>query len=170
MKFIKTGFNIKFMNIKNLTPISIKGVTESGEEKTFIKEDFLNKTTVLYFYPNDGTPGCTIQAGDFRDNMKYFRPYSTITGVNRDSIESHKKFIKNEDLNFALISDPEKKLIDFFGVWGEKAAYGPGFMGIIRSTFIINPDGEIVKSWFNVNVENHAEEVLEAVKNLSHTK
>ncbi len=77
--------------------------------------------------------------------MKYLKQKAAVAGVNRDSIQSHKKFMKNEELNFILLSDPDKKLIDFFGVWGEKPAYGMGFMGIIRSTFIINPDGEIVK-------------------------
>lgn len=152
------------MNILNLKSCKIEGITARGEEKIFTVNDFLGKTAVIYFYPNDGTPGCTIQAGDFRDNMKYFEPLAIVAGVNRDSISSHKKFMENEDLNFILLSDPDKKLIDFFGVWGEKPAYGIGFMGIIRSTFIINPGGEIVKSWFNVNVEGHAEEVLSELK------
>ncbi len=156
----KIGFNIEIMNILNLNPCKIEGITPHGEEKIFTVNDFLGKTAVIYFYPNDGTPGCTIQAGDFRDNMKYFEPLAVVAGVNRDSISSHKKFMENEDLNFILLSDPDKKLINFFGVWGEKPAYGIGFMGIIRSTFIINPKGEIVKSWFNVNVEGHVEEVL----------
>lgn len=153
------------MNIKSMSPCKINGITENGEEKIFTVDDFLGKTTVLYFYPNDGTPGCTIQAGDFRDNMKYLKQKAAVAAVNRDSIQSHKKFMKNEELNFILLSDPDKKLIDFFGVWGEKPAYGMGFMGIIRSTFIINPDGEIVKSWFNVNVEGHVEEVLKTLEN-----
>lgn len=148
------------MNITDIDSCKIEGITARGEEKTFTAKDFLGKTAVIYFYPNDGTPGCTIQAGDFRDNMKYFEPLAVVAGVNRDSISSHKKFMENEDLNFILLSDPDKKLINFFGVWGEKPAYGIGFMGIIRSTFIINPKGEIVKSWFNVNVEGHVEEVL----------
>ncbi len=152
------------MNIKSLPECKISGITQDGKEKAFTIEDFLNKFTILYFYPNDGTPGCTIQAGDFRDNMKYFNPLAAVVGVNRETLERHKKFMENEDLNFILLSDPDKKLIDFFGVWGEKPAYGAGFMGIIRSTFIINPDGEIVKSWFNVSVEGHVEEVLSAVK------
>lgn len=153
------------MNIKSMSPCKINGITENGEEKIFTVNDFLGKTTVLYFYPNDGTPGCTIQAGDFRDNMKYLKQKAAVAGVNRDSIQSHKKFMKNEELNFILLSDPDKKLIDFFGVWGEKPAYGMGFMGIIRSTFIINPDGEIVKSWFNVNVDGHVEEILKTLEN-----
>ena len=144
-----------------MNPCKIEGVTEFGEQKTFSPSDFLNKTTVLYFYPNDGTPGCTIQAGDFRDNMKYIKPLAEVVGVNRDTIESHKKFMKNEDLNFILLSDPDKQLINFFGVWGEKPAYGIGFMGIIRSTFIINKEGEVSKSWFNVSVDGHVDEVLE---------
>jgi len=151
------------MNIKSIPPCKIEGITESGEEKTFYPDDFLGKTTILYFYPNDGTPGCTIQAGDFRDNMKYLRPVAKVAGVNRDSIQSHKKFMKNEELNFVLLSDPDRKLIDFFGVWGEKPAYGIGFMGIIRSTFIINPEGEITNSWFNVNVEGHVDEILKVL-------
>lgn len=152
------------MNIKTLSHCNIKGVTQNGEEKDFTLDDFLHKFTVLYFYPNDGTPGCTIQAGDFRDNMKYFNPLASVIGVNRETISRHKKFMEIEELNFILLSDPDKKLIDFFGVWGEKPAYGAGFMGIIRSTFIINPDGEVVRSWFNVSVDGHVEEVLEAVK------
>ncbi len=155
------------MNIKNLNPCAIYGITEDGKEKIFTVNDFLGKTTVLYFYPNDGTPGCTIQAGDFRDNMKYFYPLAAVAGVNRDSIQSHKKFMENEELNFILLSDPDKKLIDFFGVWGEKPAYGIGFMGIIRSTFIINPMGEILKSWFNVSVEGHVEEVLKSLEDIN---
>ena len=154
------------MNIKTIPHCKIDGITASGEEKTFTPSDFLNQTTILYFYPNDGTPGCTIQAGDFRDNMKYINPLAKVAGVNRETIQSHKKFMKNEDLNFILLSDPDKKLIDFFGVWGEKPAYGMGFMGIIRSTFIINKEGEVVKSWFNVNVEGHVEEVLKTLEEL----
>ena len=96
--------------------------------------------------------------------MKYIRPYAAVVGVNRDTIESHKKFMKNEDLNFILLSDPDKKLIDFFGVWGEKPAYGIGFMGIIRSTFIINKKGDILKSWFNVQVEGHVDEILKELR------
>ena len=152
------------MNIKSMSPCKIEGITETGTEKIFTPGDFLNKTTVLYFYPNDGTPGCTIQAGDFRDNMKYIKPYAVVVGVNRDSIESHKKFMKNEEFNFVLLSDPEKKLIDFFGVWGEKPAYGIGFMGIIRSTFIINKNGDVQKSWLNVQVEGHVDEILSELK------
>lgn len=164
MKIFCPARIIKTMNIKSIHPCKIEGITETGEEKTFTPDDFLNKTTVLYFYPNDGTPGCTIQAGDFRDNMKYIRPYAAVVGVNRDTIESHKKFMKNEDLNFILLSDPDKKLIDFFGVWGEKPAYGIGFMGIIRSTFIINKKGDILKSWFNVQVEGHVDEILKELR------
>lgn len=151
------------MNIKSLEPCQIAGITEIGEERLFSPEDFLGRTTVLYFYPNDLTPGCTIQAGDFRDNMKYLKPFCTVAGVNRDPVSLHKKFMQLEGLNFILLSDPDKKLIDFFGVWGEKPAYGAGFMGIIRSTFIIAPEGEIVKSWFNVQVEGHIDEVIKAV-------
>lgn len=151
------------MNIKSIKPCKIEGITENGIEKSFTPNDFLGKTVVLYFYPNDGTPGCTIQAGDFRDNMKYFKPLVSVVGVNRDSIESHKKFMKNEDLNFILLSDPDRKLIDFFGVWGEKPAYGIGFMGIIRSTFIINSDGNVINSWRNVQVDGHIDEILNAL-------
>ena len=144
-----------------MNPCKIEGVTEFGEQKTFSPSDFLNKTTVLYFYPNDGTPGCTIQAGDFRDNMKYIKPLAEVVGVNRDTIESHKKFMKNEDLNFILLSDPDKKLINFFGVWGEKPAYGIGFMGIIRSTFIKKKEGKFTKAGFIVSVVGQVDEVLE---------
>jgi len=151
------------MNIKALE-CTLEGITEDGTQKFFSPQDFLGQNVVIYFYPNDGTPGCTIQAGDFRDNMKYLKPLASVVGVNRETVSTHKKFMKNEDLNFILLSDPDRKMIDFFGVWGEKPAYGIGFMGIIRSTFLIDKEGEVLKSWFNVNVEGHIDEVLEAVK------
>lgn len=155
------------MNIKSLSPCEIAGITETGTERLFSPDDFLGKAAVIYFYPNDGTPGCTIQACDFRDNMKYFRPKCAVAGVNRETIQRHKKFMENEELNFILLSDPDKKLINFFGVWGEKPAYGLGFMGIIRSTFLIDKRGEIVKCWRNVDVNGHVEEVLEALNLLN---
>ena len=147
------------MNIKSMKKCEVDGITENGVETIFTPDDFLGKITILYFYPNDGTPGCTIQAGDFRDNVKYLMP-ARVVGVNRETIQSHKKFMKNEELNFILLSDRDKKCIDFFGAWGEKPAYGIGFMGIIRSTFIIDSNGEVVKSWYNVQVDGHIEEIL----------
>lgn len=148
------------MNISKIKNEIIEGVDSKGEVREFRLSDFLSKTLILYFYPNDGTRGCTIQACDFRDNMPYLAPVSFVVGVNRETCESHKKFIKNEELNFPLLSDTSRKLIDFFGVWGEKPRYGKGFMGIIRSTFLINKEGEIFKKWTNVNVEDHIGEIF----------
>ena len=123
------------------------------------------KNIVLYFYPKDMTPGCTTQACDFRDQQKSFKS-TVILGVSIDSQERHQKFIEKYDLPFTLLADVDKKVVQKYGVWQEKKLYGKTFMGIVRSTFIIDKTGTVRKIFFKVKVKNHIEEVLNALKEL----
>ncbi len=123
------------------------------------------KNVVLYFYPKDMTPGCTTEACDFRDNFKKFKD-TEILGVSIDSPERHQKFIEKQSLPFTLISDEDKKVVEKYGVWQEKSMYGKKFMGIVRSTFIIDKTGKIRKVYPKVKVKGHVEEVLKIVKTL----
>ncbi len=123
------------------------------------------KNILLYFYPKDMTPGCTTQACSFRDHFKKFKN-TVILGVSVDSPERHQKFIEKYDLPFDLISDVDKKVVNKYEVWQEKSLYGKKFMGIVRSTFIIDKSGVIHKIFPKVKVKVHTEEVLEVLKNL----
>jgi peroxiredoxin Q/BCP len=123
------------------------------------------KNVVLYFYPKDMTPGCTTEACDFRDNFKKFKD-TEILGVSIDSPERHQKFIEKQNLPFTLISDEDKKVVEKYGVWQEKSMYGKKFMGIVRSTFIIDKTGKIRKIYPKVKVKGHVEEVMAIVKGL----
>ena len=118
------------------------------------------KKIILYFYPKDMTPGCTTEACDFRDQYKKFKN-TTILGVSIDPPERHQKFIEKYSLPFDLIADENKKIAEKYGVWQEKKLYGKTFMGIIRSTFIIDKDGVIKKIFTKVKVKGHVEEVLQ---------
>lgn len=122
---------------------------------------------VLYFYPKDSTPGCTIEACDFRDLAAEFKKAgAAVFGVSADSIASHEKFIAKQNLNFPLLSDPDHKMLDAYGVWAEKKNYGRTYMGIVRSTFVIDKDGRVAHAWPKVKVKGHAQEVLGAVQGL----
>jgi len=123
------------------------------------------KNIILYFYPKDMTPGCTTQACDFRDQQKNFKS-TVILGVSIDSQERHQKFIEKHDLPFTLLADVDKKVVQKYGVWQEKKLYGKTFMGIVRSTFIIDKTGTVRKIFLKVKVKNHVEEVLSAIKEL----
>ena len=123
------------------------------------------KNVVLYFYPKDMTPGCTTQACNFRDQHKKLKD-TIILGVSIDSSERHQKFIAKYDLPFTLIADIDKKVVQKYGVWQEKKLYGKTFMGIVRSTFIIDKAGTIQKIFSKVKVKNHIEEVLSELKKL----
>lgn len=139
--------------------IKLKGIDPNGEEKEYLLTDFKG-TIVLYFYPKDETPGCTVEACDFRDSFNRLTDKATVIGVSPDSVESHKKFQKHHGLNFIMLSDPEHILSKMLGVWQEKSMYGKKYMGINRSTFIIK-DGLIVKGWKDVKVKGHVEEIIE---------
>lgn len=150
------------MNIKELD-IKLSGIDENGVEKEYNIKDFVNETTILYFYPKDNTSGCTQEACDFRENKNRWTSKAQVVGVSPDSIKSHKSFKEKQNLNFILLSDPEHILSEAFGVWGEKSMYGKKYMGIIRSTFLIDKNGEVIKEWKKVKVKGHVEEVLEAL-------
>lgn len=146
------------MNYLNLL---LKGVDETGTEKEFRLGEFINRTVVLYFYPKDNTSGCTKEACDFRDNMNRLVSKAVVIGVSPNDIKSHKKFQENQNLNFILLADTEHELAESFGVWVEKSMYGKKYMGIERSTFILDKDGKIEKQWRKVKVKGHVDEVLD---------
>ena len=138
----------------------LKGIDENGQEREFCFEEFSKGKVILYFYPKDNTPGCTTEACDFRDNLNLLKNYGiTVIGISPDSVESHKKFKEKYNLNFILLSDPDKKVAEMFGAYGEKKSYGKVTKGIIRSTFYIE-DGVIKKAWRNVKAKGHVERVL----------
>ena len=122
---------------------------------------------VLFFYPRDNTSGCTREAKDFTENLNQFDSTNvSVIGISRDSVESHKKFINKQNLAISLLSDENGKVCEDFGVWKEKSMYGKTYMGIERSTFIIDGEGLIVKEWRKVKVAGHVIEVLKEIKNL----
>ena len=123
-------------------------------------KDFVGKKVVLYFYPKDNTPGCTKEACDFRDSIEDFKKIKTIVlGVSPDSVESHKKFAEKYDLPFPLLSDPDKKVLQKYGVWKEKSMYGRKYMGVERTTVVIDEKGKILKIFPRVKVKGHVDEV-----------
>ncbi len=126
------------------------------------------KNVIVYFYPKDDTPGCTKEACSFRDQLPDFSTaQAEIIGISKDNTESHGKFRKKYDLNFALASDEDGSVCEAYGVWIEKNNYGKKYMGIDRSTFLIDKNGVIQKIWRRVKVDGHTEKVLEALKDLS---
>jgi thioredoxin-dependent peroxiredoxin len=144
-------------------PLNTNVLNQDGEKTSL--NDLLGKYTVLYFYPKDNTPGCTTEACDFRDaNVELQKMGVKVIGISKDSLESHQKFSDKHQLNFPLWSDPDHKLLEAFGAWGQKNRFGKIYMGIIRSTFIINPKGKIIKSWEKVKVKTHTQEVLDFLK------
>lgn len=133
--------------------------------RTVSLADFRGKKLVLYFYPKDSTPGCTQESCDFRDNLNRLTSSgAAVAGVSADSVESHKRFKEKQGLNFPLLSDPEKKILNAYGVWREKSLYGRKFMGIVRSTFVIDPEGRLAAIFPKVSVTGHVDEVLAALK------
>ena len=141
---------------------------ESTGDKTIRLKDLRGQNVVIYFYPKDSTPGCTLEGQDFRDLHTRFRRRKTvILGVSRDSIASHEKFRAKQSFPFDLLSDPDEKLCRQFDVIREKNMYGRKVMGIERSTFLIDADGKLRREWRKVKVKGHAAEVLEAVKELA---
>ena len=140
----------------------LPGIDEEGNEINFCLRDYLgkDKDIILYFYPKDNTPGCTTEACDFRDNLNILQNYAIVVGVSPDSIESHKKFKEKYGLNFILLSDKNKEVMKQYGAYGKKVMYGKETEGVIRSTFIISPDGSIKKAWKNVKAKGHVEQIL----------
>ena len=151
------------MKIKVGTKIKDMPIT-STDNKTKLS-DFLEKNLIIYFYPRDLTPGCTTESIDFNKNLlKIKRAGCNIVGVSRDSIKSHLKFIDKYSFKFPLISDQEEKLCNVFDVIKEKSLYGRKYMGIDRSTFLLNKKSKVLHIWRNVKVPGHVDEVIEIIK------
>lgn len=128
-------------------------------------KNFLGNKVVVYFYPKDMTSGCTQEACDFRDNYPDFKKLKTkVLGISADSVDLHKKFINKYELPFTLLSDENKKVLEKYGVWKEKSMYGRKYMGIERTTFIIDEKGKIQKIFPKVKVKGHVEEVIKTLK------
>ena len=140
--------------------------TESGDK--FKLSGFKGKGVVLYFYPKDDTSGCTLEAKDFSSFAADFRKAGVeVVGLSPDSVESHRKFSRKYDLAVRLAADEDKTVANAYGVWVEKSMYGRKYMGVERSTFLIDNSGRIAKSWRKVRVPGHAEEVLVAARALA---
>ena len=139
------------------------GITDDGTEITL--SQFAGKNVILYFYPKDDTPGCTQESKDFRDLHNEFTELnSVIIGISKDPVDSHVKFKEKYELPFILIADTETKIIQDYDVWKEKSMFGKKYMGIERTTILINSEGIIAKIWPKVKVKEHAEKVLEFIK------
>ncbi len=139
---------------------------KNQDGKTISLNDFKGKNVVLYFYPKDNTSGCTKEACNFRDEFPKFKNVdAVILGVSPDSVASHKKFAEKYDLPFNLLSDEGKDVLEKYGVWQEKSMYGRKYMGVVRTTVLIDANGKIRKIFPKVKVDGHNKEVLKALKN-----
>ena len=135
------------------------------DDKKISLKDFIGKEVILYFYPKDDTSGCTKEACSFRDDFpKFSKSDAVIVGISPDSVKSHKKFAEKYKLPFNLLADEEKKVLEKYGVWKEKSMYGRKYMGVERTTFIIDKKGKIKKIFNKVKVDGHNKEVMEALK------
>ena len=142
-------------------------ILPSSSGKDFELKENLKNHLVIYFYPKDNTPGCTIESVDFTKQYKTLLKLKTeVVGISKDSIESHKKFIDKFKLPFPLLSDETTKVLKLYDAWGEKSMYGKKFMGIKRTTVFINNKGIILKIWNNVKVKDHVSEVMKTIKEL----
>ena len=152
------------LKINSLAP---SFTSPSTSKKNFSLKGSLGKYVVLYFYPKDNTPGCTIETNDFNKLLPAFKKLSCeVYGISKDSLESHYKFKDKYKIKFDLIADEELKLLKKYKVWGKKKFMGREFMGTIRSTYLIDKKGKILKVWDNVKVKDHAKEVLETLKTI----
>lgn len=149
---------------KKAPAFNLKG-SDGREHKL---SDYKGKLVVLYFYPQDNTPGCTKESCGFRDQAPVLKKHNAVVlGVSRDSIESHDKFIRDFKLPFVLLSDPEADMMKAYGAWGEKNMYGKKVVGCIRSTVVIGPDGKVLKHWLKVpDAEAHPSKVVEFLAGL----
>jgi len=150
--------------------INIKAPTlnlSSTSGNSYSLKDSIGKYVVLYFYPKDDTPGCTIETNDFNKLLTKFKKLNCdVFGISKDDLKSHKKFKEKYKIKFDLLADDEIKIVKSYKVWAKKKFMGREFMGVIRSTFLIDPKGKIVKIWDNVKVKDHAKEVLEILKDI----
>ena len=138
---------------------------QSTNDSSYLLKDSLGKYVVLYFYPKDDTPGCTVETIDFNELLSKFRKANCdVFGISKDTIKSHKKFKKKYKIKFDLLSDEGIDIIKSYKVWAKKKFMGREFMGVIRSTFLIDTKGKIIKTWKNVKVKDHAQDVLDTLK------
>ena len=138
-------------------------LASSTGDKLALK-DLAGKYVIVYFYPRDNTPGCTTEANDFNTALRKIKARdAVVVGISKDSIESHCKFADKYALKFPLLSDPDGKMLEKYGAWGEKNMYGKKSMGIIRSTVLIGPDGMVIKHFPKVKVQGHVAAVIEAL-------
>ena len=139
----------------------------STNKKNYSLTDSIGKYVVLYFYPKDDTPGCTIETNDFNKLLSKFKKLDCdVYGISKDSLKSHDKFREKYKIKFDLLSDEDIKVLKKYKVWGKKKFMGREFMGIIRTTYLIDKKGKTLKIWDNVKVKDHAKEVLETLKNI----
>ncbi|SMO38185.1 peroxiredoxin Q/BCP [Balnearium lithotrophicum] len=140
---------------------------ENDEGKKVCLEDFKGKWVVLYFYPKDNTPGCTKEAEDFSERTDEFDKLNAVVlGVSPDSVESHRKFKEKRNLKVTLLSDESKEILKTYGVWQKKKMYGREYFGVVRTTYLIDPEGTVRKVWKRVRVKGHADKVLETLRKL----
>ena len=144
-----------------------KFIAQDQNNKTHKLSDYIGKKIILYFYPKDLTPGCTVEACKFRDDSEEFKKRDVVVlGVSCDPVAKHKKFEEKHELNFTLLSDPEKNIVTDYDVYGEKKFMGRTYMGINRITYIIDEDGKIIKVYPKVDVKKHSQEILEFLDSL----
>ena len=140
----------------------------STSKDNYSLKDSIGKYVVIYFYPKDDTPGCTIETNDFNKLLSKFKKLECeVYGISKDNLKSHDKFRDKYKIKFDLLADEELTVLKKYKVWGKKKFMGREFMGILRTTFLIDKKGKIIKIWENVKVKDHAKEVLETLKNLS---
>ena len=141
---------------------------QSTNGKDYSLKNSIGKYVVLYFYPKDDTPGCTIETKDFNKLLIKFKKLDCeIYGISKDSLKSHNKFKNKHKIKFDLLTDEEIKVLKLYKVWGKKKFMGREFMGTIRSTFLIDKKGQILKTWKNIKVKDHAKEVLETLQKIT---
>ncbi|ANF23471.1 peroxiredoxin [Thermococcus piezophilus] len=146
--------------------LDVEVFDEKGN-KAPLRDAVLGKWTILYVYPKDNTPGCTTEAKEFTELLPEFEKLGfQVIGVSKDSVNSHRRFKEKHGLRIKLLSDPNAELIKALGAWGKKKSYGKEYEGVIRSTFILNPEGEIVWKKIKVRAKGHASKVLEEAKKL----
>ena len=139
----------------------------STGDKNIRLSDLHGKNVLIYFYPKDNTPGCTLEGQNFRDHIETFNAHNTlIFGISRDSVRAHENFKEKQQFPFDLLSDADETVCNLFGVMQLKKNYGREYMGIVRSTFLIDTEGKLINEWRNVKVKQHIDEVLDVVKNL----
>lgn len=138
------------------------------DDKVHSLADYAGKWLVLYFYPKDDTPGCTTEACSFRDEREAIAEFghAEVVGVSKDSVRSHQKFAEKYGLNFTILSDPEHKVIEAYDSWKPKKFMGREFIGTVRNTFLISPDGHIAKEYIGVDPKTHAAQIIADLKNL----